>query len=151
MAGISQLPSQPVTLKSQAAGWVHRSLRLGRAISPGFRQVINRRSLARYFEWRTDYYLDLKKNADRYRAVSPVHFADRVRCPILLFHGRGDTTVEISQTNAMADALRAAHKSVTVVKDAAGVHGLPGEQQRREFYGALAKFVLDYAPPDGSH
>jgi len=108
----------------------------------------NSQNFARLFEWRANYYLDPKKNADRYRAVSPVHFADKVRCPILLHHGLIDERVQITQTNAMARALRDAGKSVEVTKDREGIHGLATEHQSREFYQNLAAFLLKCAPPD---
>ena len=104
--------------------------------------------LGRLFDWRADYYLDPRKNADRYRAISPVHFAEKVRCPVLLHHGRIDQTVSINQTNAMASALRDAGKSVDVSKDSEGIHGLASERQSKEFYHTLAAFLLKYAPPD---
>ena len=104
--------------------------------------------LGRLFAWRADYYLDPRKNADRYRAVSPVHFAEKVRCPVLLHHGRIDKTVSINQTIAMASALRDADKSVELTKDPEGIHGLASERQSKEFYRTLSAFLLKYAPPD---
>lgn len=104
--------------------------------------------IGRLLEWRANYYLDPRKNADRYRTISPVHFADKVRCPVLLHHGRIDATVEISQTNDMARALRNAGKSVEVTKDASGVHGLASERQSKDFYRSLAAFLLKNVPPD---
>jgi len=94
-----------------------------------------------------DYYVDPKANADKFRAFSPVNFADRVRSPVLLLHGGADQVVDITQTNLMAAALQAAGKSVEVVKDAQVVHGFPRAKERRTFYTKMGAFLLKYAPP----
>ncbi len=41
-----------------------------------------------------------------YRSRSPVHFADRLSCPIILFQGLEDEVVPPAQAETMADALR---------------------------------------------
>jgi dipeptidyl aminopeptidase/acylaminoacyl peptidase len=49
-------------------------------------------------------------------ATSPAGHASRVKCPILLLHGDGDTTVPISQSETEEAALKAAGKSVRFVR-----------------------------------
>ncbi len=49
-------------------------------------------------------------------ATSPARHADSIKCPVLLLHGAGDTTVRIEQSEEMRDALQAAHKSVAYVR-----------------------------------
>jgi dipeptidyl aminopeptidase/acylaminoacyl peptidase len=49
-------------------------------------------------------------NLTQLAATSPSHYADRIRCPILLLHGVNDTTVRIEQSKLMADALKQAGK-----------------------------------------
>lgn len=98
------------------------------------------------FQWRRDYYPDPKKNAARYRAISPVHEAGNIRCPVLLLHGHEDRVVDITQSNHMARALKKAGKSVAVVKDAEGIHGFPDEKSRRNFYSQVAAFLARHVP-----
>ena len=43
----------------------------------------------------------------RYRERSPIHFMDRLSCPVIIFHGLEDRVVPPSQAEAMVDALRA--------------------------------------------
>ena len=43
----------------------------------------------------------------RYRERSPVHFTDRLTCPVIMFQGLEDRVVPPSQTEAMVAALRA--------------------------------------------
>src|SRR5262249_33155480 len=49
-------------------------------------------------------------------AASPADNADKVRCPVLLMHGAGDTTVRIDQSEKMRDALQEKGKQVEFVK-----------------------------------
>ena len=49
-------------------------------------------------------------------ATSPAGHASQVKCPILLLHGDGDTTVSISQSETEEAALKAAGKSVRFVR-----------------------------------
>src|SRR5207302_1257988 len=43
---------------------------------------------------------------DRYRERSPIHFVDRIRCPMLLFQGLDDRIVPPNQAELMVAALR---------------------------------------------
>jgi dipeptidyl aminopeptidase/acylaminoacyl peptidase len=49
-------------------------------------------------------------------ATSPARHAAQVKCPILLLHGDGDTTVAIAQSEEEEAALKAAGKSVRFVR-----------------------------------
>jgi dipeptidyl aminopeptidase/acylaminoacyl peptidase len=46
---------------------------------------------------------------DVYYERSPIHFADRLSCPVILFQGLDDKVVPPAQAEAMVDALRAKH------------------------------------------
>ncbi len=50
-----------------------------------------------------------------YAAVSPARQAAKASCPVLIIHGTGDTVVPIAQSQRMADALKAAGKSVSFI------------------------------------
>jgi len=60
------------------------------------------------------------ENWDQLVATSPARHARNIRCPILLMHGEGDTTVRILQSEEMADALKVAGKNVEFIR-------IPGE------------------------
>ncbi|MFI5356634.1 MAG: alpha/beta hydrolase family protein [Opitutales bacterium] len=105
-------------------------------------------TFSKLLRWRQDYYVDPATALERYRAVTPVDQADRVRCPVLLLHGGEDLRVDIAQTKLMAAALQAAGKSVEVVKDAQGIHGLPLAEQRVTYYRKLAEFLTRNVPVD---
>ena len=60
------------------------------------------------------------ENWDQLTATSPARHADKIRCPVLLMHGEGDTTVRIDQSERMAEALKDAGKKVEFIR-------IPGE------------------------
>ena len=109
-----------------------------------------RKHVADLLRWRADYYIDSKTHGELYRPFNPAGAAAKVRGPVLLLHGGSDSTVDINQTNLMARALRDAGRSVEVIKDAEGIHGLPNEEARRTFYTNLAAFLLKNVPPDAA-
>jgi dipeptidyl aminopeptidase/acylaminoacyl peptidase len=47
------------------------------------------------------------QEADLYRERSPIHYTDRLSCPMLILQGLEDMVVPPSQAEAMVDALRA--------------------------------------------
>jgi dipeptidyl aminopeptidase/acylaminoacyl peptidase len=55
-------------------------------------------------------------NWDQLAATSPARHADQVKCPILLLHGDGDTTVPIAQSEIEEAALKSAGKNVQFVR-----------------------------------
>jgi len=55
---------------------------------------------------------ELPAAADAYRTRSPVHVADRIVAPLLILQGGEDVVVPPAQSQAVADALRAAGRTV---------------------------------------
>jgi dienelactone hydrolase len=60
------------------------------------------------------------ENWDQLVATSPARNADKIRCPVLIMHGEGDTTVRIEQSEKMETALKDARKKVEFIR-------IPGE------------------------
>lgn len=82
------------------------------------------------------------------RAISPVQLADRADAPILLIHGKDDTVVPISQSQAMLAALKAAGKPAQMVTMPDEDHWLSREQTRISMLTAAVAFVEKYDPPN---
>jgi dipeptidyl aminopeptidase/acylaminoacyl peptidase len=60
---------------------------------------------------------------DVYYARSPIHFADRLSCPVILFQGLEDRVVPPSQAEGMVAALRAKHLPVAYLAFEGEQHG----------------------------
>ncbi len=60
---------------------------------------------------------------DLYRARSPIHFADRLSCPVIFFQGRDDRVVPPDQAERMVEALRARGLPVAFLVFAGEAHG----------------------------
>jgi dienelactone hydrolase len=81
-------------------------------------------------------------------AYSPARLAARADAPILIVHGRDDTTVPISQAETMVSALKAAGKPVEFLVLQGSYHyiGNPLASGRPEFLKALIAFLEKYNP-----
>jgi dipeptidyl aminopeptidase/acylaminoacyl peptidase len=60
---------------------------------------------------------------DVYRARSPIHFIDRLSCPLILFQGLEDKVVPPNQSEVMAAALRAKGRPVAYLAFEGEQHG----------------------------
>ncbi len=83
-----------------------------------------------------------------YAAVSPRRHAAEADAPILLIHGKDDTVVPFHQSEAMASALRAAHKPVEMVVMQQEDHWLSRPTTRKQMLQAAVAFVAKHNPPD---
>ncbi|WP_443747689.1 alpha/beta hydrolase family protein [Asticcacaulis solisilvae] len=80
--------------------------------------------------------------------ASPIRHIDRVTVPILLIHGKDDTTVPYQQSKSMADALKAAGKPVEFVTLKGEDHWLSTGETRLQMLTATMDFLLKNNPPD---
>lgn len=92
---------------------------------------------------------------DEYRARSPIHFVDRLACPIILFQGLEDRVVPPNQSEMMADAARAKGLPVAYLAFEGEQHGFRKAETivrcleaELYFYGAVFGFTpADRLPP----
>lgn len=118
--------------------------------------------LPRFLDWRADRSGE-KSEAVRYwtrfwgasngadpvlAQISPARQAAKADAPILLIHGKDDTTVPYQQSVLMADALKAAGKPVDLVTLAGEDHYLSGPATRQQMLEALVAFLLRHNPPE---
>jgi dipeptidyl aminopeptidase/acylaminoacyl peptidase len=87
-------------------------------------------------------------NDPKLDAISPIKHIDKVSVPILLIHGRDDTRVPFSQSQAMADALKAAGKPVEFVVLNGEDHFLSRSATRLQMLEATVKFLEANNPPN---
>ena len=82
------------------------------------------------------------------KAISPVHFAARADAPVLLIHGRQDTTVPFEQSDVMRHALAGAGKPVTLIELNGEDHHLSKAATRIQAIEAAVAFVQKNNPAD---
>ena len=82
------------------------------------------------------------------KPLSPARLAARADAPILLIHGKEDTTVPVDQSQTMERALRSAGKPVEALYLPGGDHQLSQAQTRIDMLKAAVAFVEKYDPPD---
>jgi dipeptidyl aminopeptidase/acylaminoacyl peptidase len=85
--------------------------------------------------------------ADVYRARSPIHYVDRIACPLILFQGLDDKVVPPDQSRRMADAVRATGLAVAYLEFEGEQHGfrkaetiVRSLEAELAFYGAVFGF-----------
>jgi dipeptidyl aminopeptidase/acylaminoacyl peptidase len=89
-----------------------------------------------------EYHMGLTRfDAAKIREKSPALLAEKAKAPILLMHGTKDTVVPIIQSRVMADALRAAGKSVQFVELAEDDHYLSLISSRVKVLEELERFL----------
>lgn len=69
-------------------------------------------------------------NPAAYERVSPINYLDVVQAPMMLHHGTADTVVDASASTALAAALEAAGKDVTLHLYEGGPHTLIGADEQ---------------------
>ncbi len=83
----------------------------------------------------------LPESAEAWKERSPLTHAERVRAPVLLFHGTEDKAVPLNQSEALADAIRRAGGSVDLVVYEGEGHGFQKEASRRDVIEKTEEFL----------
>lgn len=100
--------------------------------------------------WVVSYWEDIMAEGDarrkKLRAISPVHFADKVQAPVLLLHGDDDTVVPYKQSTRMRSALRDADKQVELVKLKGEDHWLSVADTRIQTLKEMDRFIAEHLP-----
>lgn len=77
----------------------------------------------------------------RLRENSPLKRAAEIRVPVLLGHGEDDQRVHVSQSRAMARALKAAGADFSYLEFPTEVHGFALQANRIAWYGRVVDFL----------
>lgn len=77
---------------------------------------------------------------DEYRRRSPIHFADRISCPVIVFQGLEDKVVPPEQSEAIVDALRRSGTPVAYLAFEGEQHGF----RKAETIVAVARAELEF-------
>ncbi len=99
--------------------------------------------------WYNTRIADLGDTADRKRIhdTSPVHFADRIRAPLLMAYGKNDPRVQINHGYDMERALKKAGKPYELIIEADEGHGFRKEEKSIAFFTRVDAFLKKNVPP----
>jgi acetyl esterase/lipase len=81
-------------------------------------------------------------------AISPIRHVDAITVPVLLIHGRDDTTVPFEQSDVMLSAMKKANKKVELVAMKKEDHYLSRSETRLQMLQSLVAFLKTHNPPD---
>lgn len=96
-----------------------------------------------------DRFLGVEGPSDpKLNAITPIKHVDKVTIPILLIHGLDDTVVKFSQSEDMADALKAAKKPYEFVILKGEDHWMSKGDTRLQMLTATVKFLEANNPPN---
>lgn len=87
---------------------------------------------------------DMKEDAERLKATSPINHIDRIKVPVLLLHGTQDRVVPIGHSNRMAAALKESGKTSRYVRLPKGSHNILREGNRTLFLMELEAFLAKH-------
>ncbi len=77
----------------------------------------------------------------RYRARSPITFADRISVPVLVFHGDVDPVVDVEQSRHLVEAIRQAGGSAELVVYEGEGHGFRSPVNQLDEYSRIGEFL----------
>ncbi len=78
------------------------------------------------------------------RRISPLFHADAIRAPLLIGHGANDPRVKLSESEAIAAALRARNLPVTLVVYPDEGHGFARPENNLDFLGRVEEFLAQH-------
>lgn len=88
----------------------------------------------------------MDEQAPDFAAVSPIKHPEKFGIPILLMHGKKDTTVDVGQSREMAEKLKAAGKPYDYIEQPEGDHFFSREADRLQFLEKMESFLDKHNP-----
>lgn len=80
-------------------------------------------------------------NRAAYLAGSPVFDVDKIRYPLLIFHGDEDERVHPQQSEELVEALKRAGKTFEYYVYGGEAHGISGDANQLHFYATMERFL----------
>ncbi|MGI0156154.1 MAG: prolyl oligopeptidase family serine peptidase, partial [Thermoplasmata archaeon] len=96
---------------------------------------------------REDEYGSLERDRAFLESISPIHFSDRIRSPLLVVHGQNDPRVPVSEADQIVAALKSRRVPVEYLRYANEGHGLVRRENRLEAYARAAEFFANHLDP----
>ena len=90
---------------------------------------------------------DPNTERDKFRQVSPLYQAERLKAPVLLVYGEADQVVPLKYGSAFRSALDRSGKKYEWVTYADEGHGLNKDENRFDFYRRVEAFLQQHLSP----
>jgi dipeptidyl aminopeptidase/acylaminoacyl peptidase len=82
-------------------------------------------------------------------SIAPIRHTDRIRSPLLVFHGANDIRVKVEQSRAMVEAIRSAGGQAAYVEAASEGHGISSPLTNVYVYTIMIDFLNRCLTPRG--
>lgn len=96
-------------------------------------------------EWRRAHrekeYGNLREHREFLVQISPLHHADKIRCPLMVIHGANDPRVPVGEAEQIVDVLRNRGVEVEYLRYEDEGHGLVKLKNRLDAYPKMASFL----------
>ena len=86
-------------------------------------------------------YGTIEDDGDFLREISPIHYIDRIKVPLMVIHGANDPRVSISVGESLVAVLDERNIPVEYVRFEDEGHGITRLDNRIKAYGAIAEFL----------
>lgn len=87
---------------------------------------------------------DPEKEEEFLKSRSPLFFADRIKAPLLIAHGKNDVRVVVAESDQMVEAMRKANKAVEYVAYDDEGHQLRRSENKFHFYAKAEEFLAKH-------
>jgi dipeptidyl aminopeptidase/acylaminoacyl peptidase len=102
-------------------------------------------------EWRRAHrekeYGKLREHRDFLVSISPIHHADKIRCPLMVIHGANDPRVPVGEAEQIVAVLKNRGVPVEYLRYEDEGHGLVKLKNRLDAYPKMAAFLDRYLKP----
>ncbi|MGJ3242724.1 MAG: alpha/beta hydrolase family protein [Opitutales bacterium] len=89
---------------------------------------------------------DDPEDSEKLKALSPIHFVDRIDVPVFIYHGTRDINVDISQSRMLEKALKRENVPVDSIYFADEAHTIALEENRLETFNRIEAFLEPFMP-----
>jgi dipeptidyl aminopeptidase/acylaminoacyl peptidase len=93
-------------------------------------------------------YGSLEIHRDLFRKISPIHKADRIRCPLMVIHGARDPRVPVGEAEQIVESLRSRGREVEYLRYEDEGHGIIKIANKLDCYEKVAVFLKKHLRVD---
>jgi dipeptidyl aminopeptidase/acylaminoacyl peptidase len=89
-------------------------------------------------------YGNLREHGEFLKEISPIHYVDRIKCPMMVIHGANDPRVPVGEAEQIVAALKQRNIPVEYLRYEDEGHGLAKLKNRLDAYPKMVAFLDKY-------